>query len=137
MRACSVVREVFVCWYFVCVRACGPLFADISAGTRANVAVIAATEFQEDFLLDADVASPKHAPYKKKLEWVFRTRQPALSRKSCFQVGFPTNPKSWHKSAASSLKKRNRSHHMVRALLFFKGWHKETIQVPVHSTQKG
>lgn len=67
VRACSVLREAFVCWYFVCVRARGPQFADISAGTRANVAVIAATEFQEDFLLDADVASPKHAPYQKKI----------------------------------------------------------------------
>lgn len=71
MGACCVVREAFVCWFFVCVRACGPQFTGIAAGTRANVAVIAAPEFQEDFLLHADVASSKHAPYQKKLEWVF------------------------------------------------------------------
>lgn len=78
------MREAFVCGYFVCVRARGPQFAGIAAGTRANEAIIAATEFQEQCLLDVDVALPNHALYQEKLEWVFRTRQPVLGRTSCF-----------------------------------------------------
>lgn len=71
-----------MCWYFVCLRARGPQFAGIAAGTRANEAIIAATEFQEHFLLYPYAASPNYAPYQEKLEWVFQTRQPVLSRTS-------------------------------------------------------
>lgn len=67
MGACCVVREAFVRWYFVCMRARRPQFTGIAAGTRANVAAIAATELQEHFLLDPDVGSPNHVPYQENL----------------------------------------------------------------------
>lgn len=83
MFECVCVRIVLcvrcLCAGIFCVRARGPQFAGIAAVTGANVAVIAATEFQEHFQLDADVASPKHAPYQKK------TRMGILNPTTCIK----------------------------------------------------